>query len=181
LLFEVVILNPEDLAEMGLMNATVGGGLSPSQHFGIDHAGEETQVAEFPVRPSRSIADPVGRMTELEPAQVGQQLSALLRSQDWTCLPSALVFRGARFFGQQPLEMLDRSLAVARGFQIFGHGFRRGLGSHAGGAMPRRGLAAHETRYRGVAEGAVTGGMPQASNTRGTPHWWASLRISEMW
>src|SRR6516225_5260392 len=69
LFFEVVILNPKDLAEMGLLNAAVGGRLGPSQHFGIDDAGEETQVAEFPARRlAQQIVHPVGRMTELQTA-----------------------------------------------------------------------------------------------------------------
>jgi hypothetical protein len=50
LFFEIIILDPPAFREMGLLDAAVGGGLGPRQHFRLDDPSEETQVAEFQLR-----------------------------------------------------------------------------------------------------------------------------------
>src|SRR6266496_1401627 len=57
--------------------------------------------------------------------------------------------------------MLKRALTMAGRFQVLVDMFRGRFARKAGSALPGRLLAAHNTRHRGVAEGSVTGGMPQ--------------------
>ncbi len=79
--------------------------VSVRQHFGLGDPGEETEMAEFQLRGlAQEIVDPVGGMTELKPAQVGQQLIPFFGSH---VRISSLFSRFAGFFFQQPLVMLD--------------------------------------------------------------------------
>jgi hypothetical protein len=66
---------------MGLMDTTVGCGLGPRQHFGLNDPGQETQMAEFQLRGlAQQIVEAVDCITELKTTQIGQELVSFLGS-----------------------------------------------------------------------------------------------------